>query len=378
MHHTDKLKVVTIIGTRPEIIRLSLILPKLDTFFDHTLIHTGQNYDYELNEIFFTDLNLKRPDISLKCADEGPAKTIANVICEVDAVLDNLKPDAVLILGDTNSSLAAIPTKRRKIPIFHMEAGNRCYDLNVPEEINRKVVDHLADINLPYSQLARDCLIREGIDPTKIIVTGSPLQEVLNYHQEKIGKSEVLTRFDLCEHNYFVVSLHREENVDCSKKLARIVGLLNTMAAHYKLPIIVSLHPRTRKRLQLLSVEMDEKIIFTKPLSFTDYIKIQLCAKVVISDSGTITEEASILNFPAINLRDSHERPEGMEEGAVILSPAYFNYVKTAIDILNGQSRGAHRNIDIVNDYAAANTSDKIVRIILSHIDVINRTVWRK
>jgi len=374
----DKIKILTIIGTRPEIIRLSRIIPKLDEFFDHNLVHTGQNYDYELNEIFFSDLELRRPDYYLDCARNSSAETIAQIIEKVDRLLAQIEPDAVLILGDTNSALSAIPAKRRKIPIFHMEAGNRCFDMRVPEEINRRIVDHISDINIPYSKIARDYLLREGLNPSTIVVSGSPMNEVLDYYDEKISKSNVLKKFEISRGKYFVASLHREENVDLQSKLENIVCTLNEICETQKMPIILSLHPRTRKQLDKLSLSLHSDIRISKPLCFTDYIKLQANSRLVLSDSGTITEEASIMNFPAINLRDTHERPEGMEQAAVILCPVNTKYINSAIEILDTQGRDENRSINIVDDYYDKNISEKIIRIIISHIDFINQLVWKK
>lgn len=373
-----KLKVVTIVGTRPEIIRLSCIIPKLDTFCDHILVHTGQNYDYELNQIFFDDLNIRSPNIFLECAGNTSADTMAQVISKSDKIFEELNPDALLILGDTNSALAAISAKRRKIPIFHMEAGNRCFDLRVPEEINRKIVDHISDVNMPYSDIARDYLLREGVSPDLIVKTGSPMDEVLSFYKDKINSSDVLSRLSLTSGNYFLVSVHREENVDSDRNIHAYVNVLNTLSERYKLPVIVSTHPRTRKKIEALNLNFDEKVQLLKPLGFSDYVCLQKEAKVVLSDSGTITEESSILNFPAINIREAQERPEGFEEGAVMFTGMSISRIFQSIEILECQPRNDERLIEIVRDYIAPNVSDKVLRIILSYTDYVNRVVWRK
>ncbi|MBS4432306.1 UDP-N-acetylglucosamine 2-epimerase (non-hydrolyzing) [Pectobacterium punjabense] len=373
-----KLKVVTVVGTRPEIIRLSRIISKLDQYCEHILVHTGQNYDYELNQIFFDDLGIRYPDYFLECAGTNPAGTMAQVISKSDKLFEDVIPEAVLILGDTNSALAAISAKRRKIPIFHMEAGNRCFDLRVPEEINRKIVDHISDVNMPYSDIARSYLLKEGISPDLIVKTGSPMDEVLNFYKDKIQKSDVLSRLGLSSGNYFVVSVHREENVDSEKNIHLYVEALNTIADKYSLPIIVSTHPRTRKKIDSLNVKFDDKIQLMKPLSFSDYVHLQKEAKVVLSDSGTITEESSILNFPAINIREAQERPEGFEEGAVMFTGMSITRILQAIEILETQPRGEERLINTVQDYIAPNVSDKVLRTILSYTDYVNRVVWKK
>ncbi|GKW23605.1 UDP-N-acetyl glucosamine 2-epimerase [Pectobacterium carotovorum subsp. carotovorum] len=373
-----KLKVVTVVGTRPEIIRLSRIISKLDQYCEHILVHTGQNYDYELNQIFFDDLGIRYPNYFLECADTNPAGTMAQVISKSDKLFEDVKPEAVLILGDTNSALAAISAKRKKIPIFHMEAGNRCFDLRVPEEINRKIVDHISDVNMPYSDIARSYLLKEGISPDLIVKTGSPMDEVLNFYKDKIQKSDVLSRLGLSSGNYFVVSVHREENVDSEKNIHLYVEALNTIADKYNLPIIVSTHPRTRKKIDSLNVKFDDKIQLMKPLSFSDYVHLQKEAKVVLSDSGTITEESSILNFPAINIREAQERPEGFEEGAVMFTGMSIIRILQAIEILETQPRGEKRLINTVQDYIAPNVSDKVLRTILSYTDYVNRVVWKK
>ena len=373
-----KLKVMTVVGTRPEIIRLSRIIPKLDAHCEHTLVHTGQNYDYELNEVFFNELEIRKPDHFLNAAAKTAAGTIGQVIAAIDPVLESVSPDAILILGDTNSALCAISAKRRKIPVFHMEAGNRCFDDRVPEEINRRIVDHISDINLPYSDIAREYLLREGIRSDRIIKTGSPMREVLDYYGLKIINSKALGNLSLKPQKYFLVSLHREENVDSPINLSRFMELLNQLASIYGLPIVVSTHPRTKDRMHKLDIKVDPLVQFLKPFGFFDYIKLQLEAKCVLSDSGSITEESSILNFPALNLRDAQERPEGFEEGSVILTGLDINRVLQGIEILSTQVRGENRTLEMVKDYSPRNVSDKVLRILQSFTDVINRTTWGK
>jgi UDP-N-acetylglucosamine 2-epimerase (non-hydrolysing) len=373
-----KLKVVTVVGTRPEIIRLSCTIAKLDEFCEHLLVHTGQNYDYELNQIFFEDLGIRAPDIFLECAGATAAETMAQVISKADAMFAEVKPDAILILGDTNSAMAAIPAKRKKIPIFHMEAGNRCFDMRVPEEINRKIVDHISDVNMPYTDIAREYLLAEGIKPDLIVKTGSPMDEVLNRYEAKIVNAEILTTLGLTSGKYFVVSVHREENVDSEKNIHSYVQALNAIAEKYQLPIIVSTHPRTRKKIDLLNLEFNSLVKLLKPLGFSDYVKLQMDAKVVLSDSGTITEESSILNFPAVNIRDAQERPEGFEEGAVMFTGMNEERILQAIEILDKQPRGEHRLIKKVQNYIAPNVSDKVLRTIISYTDYVNRVVWKK
>jgi len=373
-----KLKVATVVGTRPEIIRLSRVLPKLDQHCEHVLVHTGQNYDYELNEIFFADLGLRRPDRYLDAAGSSGAETIGKVIIAVDSVLEEIRPDALLVLGDTNSCLAVIPAKRRKIPIFHMEAGNRCFDMRVPEEINRRIVDHTSDVNLTYSRIAREYLLREGLSPDLVIRTGSPMREVLDHHRERIGASDVLERLGLQPREFFIVSAHREENVDSERNIRRLGAVLDTVARQYSLPVIVSTHPRTRSRIEAAGLVLDERVRLLKPLGFTDYVRLQTEARAVLSDSGTITEESSILNFPALNIREAHERPEGMEEGAVMLVGLEVDRVLQGLEILGTQPRGDDRLLQPVGDYAATNVSDKVVRIIHSYTDYVNRVVWRR
>lgn len=373
-----KLKVVTVVGTRPEIIRLSRVMAKLDQACEHIIVHTGQNYDYELNEIFFKDLGVRSPDVFLNASGSNAAETIGNVIIAVDKVLADVKPDAVLILGDTNSCLAAIPAKRRKVPIFHMEAGNRCFDMRVPEEINRRIVDHTADVNMTYSSIAREYLLREGLPADLVIKTGSPMFEVLNYYQPQIDASDVLSRMNLQEGKYFVVSIHREENVESEKNFLNLVEILNSMAKKYGYPIIVSTHPRTRNRIESLGVTFDPLVNLSKPLGFHDYVKLQKLAKAVLSDSGTINEESSILNFPALNMREASERPEGMEEAAVMMVGFNFERVMQGLAILEQQTHGDERVFRQVADYSMPNVADKVVRIIHSYTDYVNRVVWKK
>jgi len=373
-----KMHVATVVGTRPEIIRLARVMAALDKYCDHVLIHTGQNYDYELNQIFFDDLGIRKPDHFLNAAGATGAETIGNVIIAVDRVLAEVQPEALLVLGDTNSCMAVIPAKRRKIPTFHMEAGNRCFDMRVPEEINRRIVDHTADINLTYSTIARDYLLREGLSPDQVIKTGSPMYEVLNHYLAKIEQSDVLTRLELEAGKFFVVSVHREENVDSDKNFLRLVETLNTVAEIYGYPVIVSTHPRTQKRVDALQIVFHPQVQLLKPLGFTDYNKLQLSAKAVLSDSGTINEESSILNFPALNLREAHERPEGMEEAAVMMTGLGAERVLQALQVLEYQSRGEERSLRLVADYSMPNVSEKIVRIIHSYTDYVNRVVWKK
>ncbi|ANH68948.1 non-hydrolyzing UDP-N-acetylglucosamine 2-epimerase [Mitsuaria sp. 7] len=371
---------MTVVGTRPEIIRLSRTIDKLDRFCEHVLVHTGQNYDYELNEVFFSDLGIRKPDHFLEAAGGSAAETIAQVIMNVDKVIEQTRPDALLILGDTNSCLAAIAAKRRKVPIFHMEAGNRCFDFRVPEEINRRIVDHTSDINLTYSQIARDYLLRENLPPDQVICTGSPMREVIEHYRDGIESSDVLTRQGLEAGKYFVVSSHREENVDSAENLQRLLAVLNMLAERYDEPVIVSTHPRTRKRLEQLgdAVQVHPRVQFMKPFGFLDYIHLQTRARAVLSDSGTITEESSILNFPALNLREVHERPEGVEEAAVMMVGLDVERVQDGLRVLEGQPRGDERLLRLVDDYAPANVSDKVLRIIISYTDFVNRKVWKK
>ncbi|MBM4006021.1 MAG: UDP-N-acetylglucosamine 2-epimerase (non-hydrolyzing) [Planctomycetes bacterium] len=373
-----KLKVTTVVGTRPEIIRLSRVMAKLDLYCEHVIIHTGQNYDYELNQIFFEDLGIRKPDHFLEAAGATGAETIGKVIIAVDQVLAKVKPDALLVLGDTNSCLAVIPAKRSKIPVFHMEAGNRCFDQRVPEEINRRIVDHAADINLTYSSIAREYLLAEGLPADMVIKTGSPLYEVLHHYRPKIDASDVLRRLGLKREGYFMVSAHREENVDGDKSFARLVHTLNTVAETFGLPVIVSTHPRTQKRVDATGSTFHAGVRLLKPLGFTDYVHLQMHARAVLSDSGTINEESSILNFPALNIREAHERPEGMEEAAVMMVGLDAERVLQGLHILADQARGERRQLRLVEDYSMPNVSDKVVRIIHSYTDYVNRVVWRK
>lgn len=369
---------MTVVGTRPEIIRLSRVLARLDETTDHVLVHTGQNYDYELNQVFFDDLGIRKPDRFLDAAAGGAASTIGNIISAVDAVLEAEKPEALLVLGDTNSCLSVIPAKRRRIPIFHMEAGNRCFDQRVPEETNRRIVDHVADINLTYSDIAREYLLREGLPPDRIIKTGSPMFEVLNHYLPAIERSDVLRRLELDEHRYFVVSAHREENIEDGRSFSRLVETLQRLAQTYRLPVIVSTHPRTRNRIEAEGVAFDPAVRLLKPLGFHDYVRLQMSALAVLSDSGTITEESSILNFPALNIREAHERPEGMEEASVMMVGLNADRVLQALSLLESQGRGGHRTLRPVADYGMPNVSDKVVRIIHSYTDYVRRVVWRE
>lgn len=375
-----KLKVVSVVGTRPEIIRLSRVLAALDEYCDHVLVHTGQNYDYELNQIFFDDLSVRKPDYFLNSAEDSKsaANTIGNLITAVDEVLGEVKPEAMLVLGDTNSCLSVIPAKRRKIPIFHMEAGNRCFDQRVPEETNRRIVDHTADINLTYSTIARDYLLREGLPPDQTIKTGSPMYEVLNHYLPQIQASDVLKRLNLSVKGYFVVSAHREENIESDQSFSKLVEVLNTVAEEYRLPVVVSTHPRTQKRVDALGVKFHPQVLLMKPLGFHDYVNLQMHAKAVLSDSGTINEESSILNFPALNLREAHERPEGMEEAAVMMVGLEVDRMRQGLAILESQLRGNERSLRLVTDYSMPNVSEKVVRIIHSYTDYVNRVVWKK
>ena len=372
------MKVATIVGTRPEIIRLSRVIEALDRHFDHVLIHTGQNYDYELNEILFEDLDIKKPNYYLNAAGESAAETSGQVISLSDKVLREVRPEAVLVLGDTNSCLAAYSSKRLKIPVFHMEAGNRCFDERVPEEINRRLVDHISDINMPYSQISRRYLLAEGFPADRIIVTGSPMFEVLHHYMPKIQRADVLARLNVNPFEYFLVSFHREENVDDAERLDKLFKILEGLVLEYGLRIIVTTHPRTRKRIEETHAKLDPLIELQKPFGLTDYVKLELNAKAVLSDSGTITEESSILNFPALNIREAHERPEGMEEGSVMMTGLEWNAVRQGLKVLETQGRGNERTLRIVKDYDVQNVSGKVVRIIMSYTEYVNRVVWRK
>ena len=372
-----KLNVITVVGTRPEIIRLSRIIPKLDKFTNHTLVHTGQNYDYELNQIFFDDLNLRKPDYFLNAADVNATKTIGKILIKIDDLLEKLNPDALLVLGDTNSCMAIIAAKKRQIPTFHYEAGNRCFDMRVPEEINRKIVDHTADVNMTYSTIARDYLISEGIPKDLIIKIGSPMYEVIDFYKKKIKESKIIEDLNLENNNYFLASFHREENIN-SLNFEKIINILNNLVNIYNIKVIVSTHPRTRKKIDESKCKLNKKIILIKPQSFTDYIQLQLNARLVLSDSGTINEESSILNFPAINIRDTHERPEAMEETAVMMTGVNIERVMQAIDILLKSKKEKDRELDIVNDYKCKNISKKVLRIIISYTDYIQRKTWKK
>ncbi len=373
-----KFNILTIVGTRPELIRLSSIINLLNKSCKHTLVHTGQNYDYELNQIFFEDLDLKKPNFFLNIKKSSTAAAIGSIIIEFDKVLEKVKPAAVLVLGDTNSALSVIAAKKRKIPIFHMEAGNRCYDFRVPEEINRRIVDHIADINLTYSDISREYLLREGIDPDRIIKTGSPMNEVISLNKEKINSSKILKKLKLKKNNYFVVSCHREENIEEDKNFKKLLKLINYLGDYYQIPIIISTHPRTRKKIDNSSVKLNKYIKLIKPLGFSDYNKLQNEAKLVLSDSGTINEESSIQNFRALNIRESFERPEAMEETSVMMVGLEIERVIQGIKILDSQSKGNKRLLRIVSDYNINNVSHKVLRIIISYTDYINRVVWKK
>ena len=375
-----KLKIVSVVGTRPEIIRLSRVLSALDQYCELILVHTGQNYDYELNQIFFDDLGLRKPDYFLNSASESvsAANTIGNIITSVDKVFAEVQPEAMLVLGDTNSCLSVIPAKRRKIPIFHMEAGNRCFDMRVPEELNRRIVDHAADINLTYSTIARDYLLREGLPPDQVIKTGSPMYEVLNYYLPQIQSSNILRKLDIEPKGYYVVSAHREENIESEYAFEKLVGILNSIADDDNLPVIVSTHPRTQKRIDASGVKFHPRVQLLKPLGFFDYVKLQMSAKAVLSDSGTINEESSILSFPALNLREVHERPEGMEEAAVMMVGLEIDRVRQGLDILNSQLSGPMTDMRFVADYSMPNVSSKVLRIIHSYTDYVNRVVWKQ
>jgi UDP-N-acetylglucosamine 2-epimerase len=375
-----KLKVMSVVGTRPEIIRLSRVLAALDAHCDHFLVHTGQNYDYELNEVFFRDLGVRKPDFFLSSAEgsRGAANTIGNLITAIDRVLDEVKPEAMLVLGDTNSCLSVIPAKRRKVPIFHMEAGNRCFDQRVPEETNRRIVDHTADINLTYSTIARDLLLREGLPPDQVIKTGSPMFEVLTHYRPEIEASDVLNRLGLTPERFFLVSAHREENIESDQSFGKLVAVLNAVAEDHGLPVVVSTHPRTQKRVDATGVSFHSLVRLMKPLGFHDYVKLQMQARAVLSDSGTINEESSILNFPALNLREAHERPEGMEEAAVMMVGLEVERVRQGLAILSTQPRGPERMLRLVADYSMPNVSEKVLRILHSYTDYVNRVVWKR
>ena len=373
----NKLKVMTVVGTRPEIIRLSAVIHALDNSeaIDHVLVHTGQNYDYELNEVFFNDFKLKKPDYFLNAAVGGPVETIGNILVKIDPILDTVKPDAFLVLGDTNSCLCAIAAKRRQIPIFHMEAGNRCFDQRVPEETNRKIVDHTADINMTYSDIAREYLLREGLSADRIIKTGSPMFEVLESRKVDIENSDVLERLGLTPYEYFVVSAHRDENINSEINFLNLIDSLNTVAELYGMPVIVSTHPRTQKMMEAKSVIMHEKVQLLKPLGFNDYNKLQIYSKAVLSDSGTISEESSILKFRALNIRQAHERPEAMEEGSVMMVGLEKERILQGLKVLESQGKDTLRRVE---DYSMPNVSEKVLRIILSYTDYVNRVVWKK
>ena len=373
------MKVMTILGTRPEIIKLSRVMAQLEEHMEHVLVHTGQNYDYELNEIFFEDLGVRKPDYFLDVAGKSVAHTIGNVIAKSDDVMEEEQPDAVLFYGDTNSCLAVLSAKRRKIPVFHFEAGNRCFDQRVPEELNRKVLDHLSDINMPLTEHARRYLVAEGVKPETVIKTGSPMKEILTYHKNAIDSSTVHERLSLTKQEYFIVSAHREENIDSEENFNDLLDSLNSIAKKYGFPVIVATHPRTMKKLETLGRDdIDERVQFLKPMGFFDYVKMQLDAKCVVSDSGTVTEESSILNFPAITIRQAHERPEGMDEGTLIMTGLKSDLVLQSIDIVTAQAAEKERGFRIVADYDVDNFSQKVIRIIMSYTPYINRTVWHK
>ncbi|MBY8336631.1 UDP-N-acetylglucosamine 2-epimerase (non-hydrolyzing) [Alteriqipengyuania sp. NZ-12B] len=374
-----KMKVMTVVGTRPEIIRLSRVLIALDEACEHILVHTGQNHDYELSQVFFDDLGIRKPDHFLHAAVAGaPVATIGNIMIGMEKLLKEVQPEALLVLGDTNSCLSVLPAKRAKIPVFHMEAGNRCFDQRVPEEINRRIVDHTADINLTYSDIAREYLLAEGLPPDRVIKTGSPMYEVLHAYMDRIDASDVLDRLDLKEHGYFVVSAHREENIESDANFLRLVEILNRTAETYDQPVIVSTHPRTQNRIDRAGVEFHPNVRLLKPLGFHDYVRLQKSARAVLSDSGTITEESSILNFPALNIREAHERPEGMEEGTVMMTGLSAERVEQGLAIIASQARGEDRDLRLVADYSMPNVSAKVVRIIHSYTDYVRRTVWKE
>ena len=373
----NKLRVMTIVGTRPEIIRLSRIISKLDKYTNHTLIHTGQNYDYELNEIFFEDLGIRQPDYYLNSSDTNAIRTIGKILISVDKILEDLKPEAILVLGDTNSCMSILAAKKKKIPTFHLEAGNRCFDMRVPEEINRKIVDHTADINITYSSIARDYLLNEGIRKDTIIKVGSPMKEVIEYYQGKVDNSKILKTLKLEKYKYFLASFHREENVN-SNNLLKFINIMNLIIEKYKLPVIFSTHPRTRKKLEESKFIINKKVHFLKPQSFSNYLKLQINAKTVLSDSGTINEESSILNFPALNVREAHERPEAMEETSVMMTGVNIDRVFQALEVLSSQKRDQNRSLKLVEDYNVDNVSEKVIRIIISYTDFIKKNTWKQ
>jgi len=373
----NKLRVITIVGTRPEIIRLSRIIAKLDTYTNHTLIHTGQNYDYELNEIFFEDLEIRQPDYYLNSSDTNATRTIGKILISVDKILEDLKPEALLVLGDTNSCMSILAAKKKKIPTFHFEAGNRCFDMRVPEEINRKIIDHTADINITYSSIAREYLLNEGIRKDTIIKVGSPMKEVIEYYQEKIDNSQILKNLKVEKYKYFLASFHREENVN-SGNLLEFINIMNLIVEKYNLPVIFSTHPRTRKKLEESKFIINKKINFLKPQSFSNYLKLQINAKTVLSDSGTINEESSILNFPALNIREVHERPEAMEETSVMMTGVNIDRVFQGLEVLSSQKRDQNRSLKLVEDYNVDNVSEKVIRIIISYTDFIKKNIWKK
>ena len=373
----NQLRVMTIVGTRPEIIRLSRIISKLDKYTNHTLIHTGQNYDYELNEIFFEDLGLRQPDYYLDSSDTNAIRTIGKILISVDKILEDLKPEAILVLGDTNSCMSILAAKKKKIPTFHFEAGNRCFDMRVPEEINRKIVDHTADVNITYSSIARDYLLNEGLRKDTIIKVGSPMKEVIQYYQEKIDNSQILNNLKLEKYKYFLASFHREENVN-SDNLLKFINIMNLIIEKYKLPVIFSTHPRTRKKLEASKFIINKNVNFLKPQSFSNYLKLQIYAKTVLSDSGTINEESSILNFPALNLREAHERPEAMEETSVMMTGVNIDRIFQALEVLSSQKRNQNRSLKLVEDYNVDNVSEKVIRIIISYTDFIKKNTWKQ
>ena len=373
----DKLKVMTFVGTRPEIIKLSRVIAKLDKFTNHILVHTGQNYDYELNEIFFEDLEIRKPDYFLNAADLTGTKTIGKVLIEADTILEKLNPEAVVVLGDTNSCMSLLAAKKRKIPTFHLEAGNRCFDMRVPEELNRKILDHTADINITFSSISREYLFNEGLPKDMVIKVGSPMLEIINFYRQKVENSKIISELEITENNYFLVSIHREENVN-SKNFYKISEILNTIADKYKIPIIVSTHPRTRKKIEESNYNFSNKIRFLKPQNFSNYLKLQINAKTVLSDSGTINEESSILNFPALNIREAHERPEAMEETSVIMTGINCERIMQSLEILSIQEKDKSRDIKLVGDYNVQNFSEKILRIIMSYTDYTKKNIWKE